>query len=101
MKVTESEDFTKEQIGIICSQVVKLSIENEKLKSDKKAIEKQLTLTSVGVTLPRLVVESHEGKVMSYLEGIKGIVAVGDTKQKSVNRLMLLIKVKLLYDLGN
>ena len=49
--MTESKDFTKEQIGWLCSTIMSLKEENTKLKLDIKVLAKQLTIPVVGSSL--------------------------------------------------
>lgn len=66
-----------------------------------KMLVKKLILPSVSITLPALITEDHNIEWMAYLEGVGGVVATGDTEKDAVNGLMVLIKIKLLYDKGN
>ena len=61
---------------------------------------KQLILHDVSVVLPKLITENHDIKWMAYLEGLP-LVATEDTEELAIESLMLLIKIKLIFDKSN
>jgi hypothetical protein len=70
MEETKSKEFTNETIGIICSQLMKITIEYEKLKVENKELKKQLTLSAVVTS----VLCVHNDGFSSITEGKKYIL---------------------------